>query len=286
MKISFIIVNYYTARLIEECIKTLNDNNSLMDKSYEIIIIDNSHSNKEEEKLNQLKLITDASIKIHCLKKNMGFGYANNVGVTLAKYENICFINSDVLVGGTNFNSLLKLLCNDMYGIVSCVIKNGDGSFQSAGFEIPNLNIEIRNNLLFENFSFRKKNRKYNNNGISEVGWISGAFFLIKKKIFNQIGGFDQNIFMYSEDLDISLQMRALTGKICVVDNSTSVIHNQNKKGYEKKLFETIISNKKNYYYVMEKHNIYGRISLGFVKLISYFNSLLIVSYKLLKGKN
>ncbi|EMF0141495.1 glycosyltransferase [Enterococcus hirae] len=285
MEISFVIVNYYTVDLVKLCIESLSKNQSLKDINSEIIIIDNSNSNEELKKLNLLNSISKFPVKVKALNKNMGFGYGNNIGSKLSGYENICFINSDVTADETDFNSLLLLLENKNYGIVSCVIKNSDNTLQSAGFEKPTLGLEIRNNLLFENFSFRKKNKEYSCNEISKVGWVSGAFFLIKKKLFTEIGGFDPTIFMYSEDLDIALTMTSMTGKLCIVDNSTYISHNQVEKKFDKTLLKSILKNKKNYYYVMEKHSIYNKITMTFVKGISFFNSIAIVTFKFLKRK-
>lgn len=283
MNISFIIVNYNTGDVLLECVESLRANKSLEKFAFEIVIVDNNSTKVEKEKLSRL-FGNENEIQLLFLDDNYGFGYANNRGSEAAQSDIVCFINSDVTVVDTDFDLLMEEVRKENSGIVSSVILNSDGSLQSAGFSSPTLLGEINQNIFFKNFNFRKKRIRLPKTGKREVGWISGAFFLCKRKDYIEIGGFDEQIFMYSEDVDLSLQFKE-NSKQNIVCLATHIYHNQTKKEYHERLKTILLDRRKNYYYVLKKHAIFSERELVFVKLLNTFNIYAIVLQKFIKNR-
>ncbi|MGM9904125.1 MAG: glycosyltransferase [Enterococcus sp.] len=281
--LSFIIVNYETADLCDNCINSIKNNSSLNEsnQSFEIIIIDNNSSISDKVKLGNIQSkYSKLNIKIKYLDKNYGFGYANNRGSEIAKGEILCFLNSDIILLNTNISNLYKLALQKDSGFVSCYILNKDKSFQSAGFDFPSIKNDLKQSLLFSNFSFRKKKIKveYKKNYVVK-DWLSGAFLFVKKNIFTDINGFDEKIFMYSEDIDICFQT-IKEGKKNLLLQSTYVIHDQKKAKYSKYLLKNIWNRKQNYFYVLRKNTDISNMKIIILKISWFLNTLAIVIYK------
>lgn len=165
-------------------------------------------------------------------------------------------------------------------GSVSSYILNKNKSFQSLGFSFPKMSSVLIDNVTFRNFNFRKKYVSINfENKWIDVDWISGCFLLITKRTYEKINGFDENIFMYSEDLDLGYKLKNLNLKN-TVSKSTYVIHDQKKSVYKKGMFHILWERKKNYFYVLKKHNHFNIVEYNLIKLSSYFNLLTICIFK------
>ncbi|KOF07225.1 hypothetical protein AC739_19595, partial [Planococcus glaciei] len=174
------------------------------------IVVDN---NSLDESVNHLrkKFSNKNNLKIVESKENLGFGKANNCGVNTSQGDILIFLNSDTIVNDTDFQKLISLM-NENIGFLSCKILNRDGSIQSLGFKYPSVINDFKLSLLFWNFNFVKKLRfkNYNNQGLKKVDWVSGCFMICQKEDFKKIGGFDPEIFMYSEDIDICKNMEII----------------------------------------------------------------------------
>ncbi|OMD74811.1 glycosyltransferase family 2 protein [Paenibacillus odorifer] len=204
---SFIIINYNTKMITANCINSINNNSTLNGLNYEIIVVDNNSTDFSMEFFQERKFENTKIIKN---KKNDGFGKANNIGVNYSKGEFLVLLNSDTIVEETNFLNLLSAFeKNDEMGILSVKILNEDNTIQSVGFDLPSLRNELKLNLLFWNFSFIKNIRykNYKNKQIFKVGWVSGCFMVMRQKDYHLVGGFDEKIFMYAEDIDLCYRL-------------------------------------------------------------------------------
>ena len=274
--ISLIIINYNTKELVYDCVQSfLPFLNSY--GVYEILIIDNDSIDGSFQYLKRL-LKGNSSIRIIRSKINLGFGKANNLGAKLAKGDFLVFANSDTKANNIDFNIVINNIekLNNV-GQYSVKILNNDKSIQSLGFEFPGLISDFLTNFLFWNFNFVKKIRfsRYINKGIFVKDWISGSFFVIQKEIFCKIGGFDEKIFMYSEDLDLSFRLHK-NQRINYVDDTFSIFHFHGKSS--KLSFKRLYKAKLNYYYVLKKN----RISL-FPELLFLFSVVHIIVLLFLK---
>lgn len=283
--ISFVIVNYNTKFVTEDCVNSINKNKSLKHFNYEVIIVDNDSSDGSRE---YFKEQTFANTIIIENDKNDGFGKANNIGVRFSKGEYIVLLNSDTLVGETNFELLIATMqSNDNIGVLSTKILNRDSSIQSLGFNFPSLMNEVKLNLLFWNFNFIKKLRfkNYNNKGLFKVDWVSGSFMVIKKEDYSSIGGFDEKIFMYAEDLDLCYRLYE-KNKYSYVLDETSIYHLHGESGSKNKLsLSKLLKRRENYHYVIQKHKMLNPSKLLIMKLTYFLNALIVVMIKKLRKR-
>jgi GT2 family glycosyltransferase len=201
MTLSIVILSFNTPDLIKDCISSLRKQfeQELKNDTIEIVVVDNG--SKEgvvgdvERSVKNLK-----NIKLIKSKENLGFGRGCNLGVENSRGEFVLFLNSDTKVDDKGFIKMTNFLKdNPKVGILGGRLMNFDGTNQASAGKFYNLfNFFI---MMFggEKFGFLKKSPSK----ISSVDWVSGACFMVNKDIFNKIGGFDKNIFMYMEDMEL-----------------------------------------------------------------------------------
>ncbi|HRP01087.1 MAG TPA: glycosyltransferase [Candidatus Kapabacteria bacterium] len=224
--ISIVIVNYNVKDYLFQCLNSIL--NSKNDLKIEIIVVDNNSSD------NSIALLEPKFDKVNFiqLNENLGFGKANNIGINKSNGKYTLLLNPDTLLSDNTLSYLFKYMEeNSDVAISTCKILNGDGTFQQAcrrGFPTPMAAFSKLFGLqkIFPNSKvFGKYNLSYlNDNEINEVEAISGSFMFFRSKILKQIGGFDEDFFMYGEDLDICYRVKKLHQKIMFLPE-TSTIH-------------------------------------------------------------
>jgi GT2 family glycosyltransferase len=162
----------------------------------------------------------------------MGFGKACNAGVREARGKFILFLNPDTLVQKESIPVLARFLdAHPEAGAVGPKILNPDGSLQLAcrrSFPTPSVAL---GRLLCLSFLFpaSKLWGRYNLTYLdpeeqAEVDAVSGSCMMVPKNILESIGGFDQDFFMYGEDLDLCYRIKLLHKNIYYTP-STQIIH-------------------------------------------------------------
>jgi GT2 family glycosyltransferase len=196
-KISIIIVNYRSQDRLRACVASIFE--KFKNKNFEILIINND---KEE---NIVKVLGKSpEIQVVNLGKNVGFGKAINVGAKIARGEWLLFLNPDtkMLTNQDKFFSFFE--ATKEAGVISpkLIEESGEAQKWSAGTD-PSLLDLIKNNL-----GLAKSKKVWESQKVRKVDWVSGAAMVIKKNLFDKIGGFDENIFMYYEDIDLCKRVR------------------------------------------------------------------------------
>ena len=266
--LSIIIVNYDSPKLIDACLISIDT--FLTDIKKEVIIVDNNstfHNLKEHtQKYPFLKVIY--------LHNNMGFGYANNIGVKNSKGDVLLILNSDTEFFDITFKSMLTAF----YNVESSELWGPrliwpDGLFQqSYSKEVKFFNFLINYTLLYSFFkkSNIAKNHKYRSHeflNITEVDIIYGTAFLLNKKDYEKIGGFSNKYFMYFEDLDFCDRFRRDLGGIIKFYPGSTLIHRVQGSSIKKPI---------NLIFFKSKY-IYGFRRFGFflILLILIFDSIM-----------
>lgn len=212
MVISFIILNYRSEKYLEKCLSSIGKN--ISDLEYEIIVVNN-----DPEKL---KLSLDVpALKILDICSNVGFSKACNLGAKIAKGKFLYFLNPDTELLDNDIANSLFLLDKHDIGILAPSLITADGKTQpwGSGTEITPLK------TLLTNFFQTKKPYLSESASVSTVDWVSGAAFLIKKDLFEKIGGFDENFFMYFEDVDLCKRVKNTDKKILLLSSSRVLHH-------------------------------------------------------------
>lgn len=240
MKLSIIIVNYNVKEFLQNLIHSIEKAASNI--SHEIIIVDNASDDGSvdfiREKFPFTKLIVN--------NKNLGFSKGNNIGIAEAQGEYILFLNPDTLVSEDTFTKMIEFFeTHPDAGLAGCKILNSDGTIQLAcrrsfpgpwtSFcKVTGLSSIFPKSKLFAryNLTYLDENKTY------EVDAVSGSFMMIKKEIYQKIGGFDEQFFMYGEDLDLCYRVQKAGYKVYYVHDS-QIIHYKGESTRRSSLDET-----------------------------------------------
>ncbi|MCK1229446.1 glycosyltransferase [Streptococcus uberis] len=281
--ISFILVNYINYQVTIDCVESILRNSDNLDGNFEIILVDNASPNNSIEIFK--KKYKDIR-NIHLIQNdiNYGFGKANNIGVDFASGDNLIFVNSDVYFENFNFRNFSKILeLKKDLGMLSCKILYKDGTIQSVGNEFPDLKNLFKTYVLFSN-SKRRKNKLYKDyihRGLFKCTWCSGSFFACRRDNYLKVGGFDESIFLYGEDLELGLNFLKSGFNNYVNDNFYAYhLHGASSK-LSKPKYLKLRQNKLNDLYVFKKHNLFKNYFL--IRLMIEFNVIVIYIRSLIK---
>ena len=226
MQLSVIILNYNVRFFLEQCVLSVQKALSTIDG--EIIVIDNHSSDDSCEMMKQLF----PNIKLIENKENLGFPKGNNIGVAQAQGEFICILNPDTVVAEDTFFKILSFAKTKTdLGIIGCKLIDGTGIFlpeSKRGVPSP----WVAFTKIFGLYKLFPKSSWFNQyyaqhvseNQSGKVDILVGAFMVMKRDLYIEIGGFDENCFMYSDDIDLSY-MVLQKGKLNYYFHETSVIH-------------------------------------------------------------
>ncbi len=200
MDLSVIIVNYNVRYFLELCLSSVFASTSLIDA--EVIVVDN---NSTDESCEMIKS-KFPSVVLIANKENIGFSKANNIGVKKAKGRFLCILNPDTIVADDTFKKLIKFSkSKNKLGIVSCKLIDGAGNFlPESKRNIPTRSIALKK-LLGSSKNYYASD--LSNEEVGKVSVFVGAFMFLEKKLYVQVGGFDERYFMYGEDIDFSFSV-------------------------------------------------------------------------------
>jgi GT2 family glycosyltransferase len=226
MQLSVVILNYNVRYFLELCV--LSVQSALESIDGEIIVVDNNSSDDScammELRFPEVKLIQN--------KENLGFPKGNNIGVDQAQGKYICILNPDTVVAEDTFTKVLAFAeSKKNLGIVGVKLIDGTGSFlpeSKRGTPTPFVAFTKMMGLYkirpkFELFGkYYAQHLQADETG--EVDILVGAFMFMKRQLYLELEGFDENCFMYSDDIDLSYRMLK-KGKSNYYFNQTTVLH-------------------------------------------------------------
>lgn len=200
MDLSIVIVNYNSLNFLLNCLDSIK--RSLRDSrlKYEIIVIDNTSIDNSQKIIKELP-----GVKMISNKKNVGFGNACNQGIKYALGKFILLLNPDIVVLDRAIEKLINLL-KGRRGFIGGKLLNQDSTVQpSCGlfFSLP-----VVATMLFLQGE-RLRVTKFSPEKTGKVDWVSGACLAGRKSDFLKTGGFDKNIFLYMEEVDLLFRARS-----------------------------------------------------------------------------
>ena len=280
MQLSVIILNYNVCYFLEQCV--LSVQKALEGVDGEIIVIDNNSSDAScalmQQRFPNVKLITN--------KENLGFPKGNNIGVAQAKGEFLCILNPDTVVAEDTFQKILKFANQKIgsqkvggLGIIGCKLIDGIGNFlpeSKRGIPTPWVAFtKIFGLYKFSNLFGRYYAQHLSENESGKVAILVGAFMVMQREFYNKIGGFDENCFMYSDDIDLSYRVLQ-EGKSNYYFHETTVIHYKGestvKDGtYMKRFQEAMNFFYKKHFKVSVFFSIFMKIGIVFFSFVKMF---------------
>jgi GT2 family glycosyltransferase len=286
MDLSIITINYNLAKEIKECVDSVID--KLSGLEYEIIIVDNNSVEKESLGLSaEFQKEKYKNLQYYYLDKNVGFGKGCNFGAQKAKGNVLCFLNPDTLIKQNIFPELIaKLKENKSIGMAGpCVTENNKLFDYSAGF-FPNIFYELLNVFFvgryFEAFTIKGKAKQ---NKAINVDWVMGAALFIKTDVFNKVGGFDKDYFLYFEEVDLCYKV-IKSGYEIIYLPYVSVFHHGSltvKKDYS---FFTKMFYKSKLIFIKKRYPVFKKNIIQSLMLIQIFSQLFLWTALLPLNKN
>lgn len=233
MELSIILINYNTKNLISKTIASIFQ--TVLETKYEIIVADNSSD--EEQRYHS----EDKRVRVLPPIENKGFSNACNLAAKKAKAPYLLFLNSDAILKVRSVDESLAYLKqqNDV-GALGIRMLSPDGTLDHGckrGFPTP-----MASFYYFTGMDKRHPDsEKYGwyrqtfikDRTIADVDSISGAFFMIPTKIFKEMNGFDEDYFMYGEDLDLCYRIKQ-AGYRVVYYGKVFFIHLKGESGMKK----------------------------------------------------
>ena len=214
MIISVILVNFNDAERLRTCLASLR----VQAPASEIVVVDNASTDGS----GPLVASEFPEVRRILLPENAGFGKANNAGARAAKGDPLLFLNTDTVVPPGALNALAARLASDPRAVaVGPALVRPSGRFQvSFGRSVGLLGQSFQKfflNPLHEG-TLPRSGR------LRRVGWLSAACLLCRRDAFEAAGGFDEEFFLYFEDIDLCARLRKAGGRL-LFDPSVKVVH-------------------------------------------------------------
>lgn len=265
MHFSLIIANYNTAPLTKDCIESIFTHCRADD--LEIIVVDNASRDNSVEILEQT---FGSRIKVIKNQTNLGFATANNQAARQATGDYLFFLNSDTLLTEDILPEIKNIFAaRPDIGIIAPTLLTSNREFQAGAHgRFPSLRQILSNKL-----SFSSKNKTSGNLIITD--WVSGAALFIRREVFEKIGGWDSNFFMYLEDADLCWRAKKINFST-VISQKTSVIHlggNSLAKSHERRC---IYYSSQDYFF--QKH--YSTLTFWLMKILRWPYKKFVLTYK------
>ena len=222
MELSIVIVNWNSKDYLQKCIASILDSKSEL--KYEIVVIDGGSFDGSGDMLRQCY----PQVKFIQSDRNLGFAKANNVACKASNGSHILFLNPDteVVVPAIDilFEQIQKL---PKAGAIGCKLLNADGSIQTSCIQsfptILNqlLNSEFLRTLFPKSRLWGMESLFSATNEPTEADMLSGACIMMRRAIFEQVGCFSEEYFMYAEDVDLCYKIKQAGYKNYYVPNAT-----------------------------------------------------------------
>lgn len=250
MDVSVIIVNYNTLHVMLPCLDSIMEYTSGV--SFEIIVVDNGSTDGSAE-----TLLKDERIRFVQAGSNLGFGKANNLGLTLARGEYIFFLNSDTLLK----NNAIRIMYDfarqykGRLGALGCILQNSQGVRIHSYGKFPRMSDDLRKYILIPLLKglhlYHQTETIYPDQWM-RVDYVTGADLFVSRKVLDECGAFHPAFFMYYEESEMEHRFHC-KGYDNVLMNGPAIIHLEGEGGKDgsssRFLRDTIRQQKSEYIY-------------------------------------
>ncbi len=208
--LSIIIVNYNVKYFLEQCLHSVQK--AIAGTAAEVIVIDNNSTDDSvaylQDKFSWVRLVANTL--------NTGYAKANNQGWKMAAGDMVLFLNPDTILSEDCLQKSVAALQQDpKRGALGIHMLDGSGYFlpeSKRGFPSPRASMYKLLGLI-KIFPHSKNIAGYYQGHLpekedNEVDVLSGAYMMVKKEVLEKTGGFDEQFFMYGEDIDLSYRIQ------------------------------------------------------------------------------
>lgn len=205
MDISIIVVSWNVRDLLRRCLFSIRQQTTDNTQQIEIIVVDNASSD------GTVIMLRDEfpDVCVIANSDNVGFTRGNNQAFAIARGRYLFLLNPDTELGENALENLTAFMeLHPRVGIVGPQLYYGDGSVQSSRRRFPTFATAFLESTKLQQWFPRHRalTRYYmldtRDDETQEVDWINGSAMFVRREVYEQVGGFDEGFFMYSEELD------------------------------------------------------------------------------------
>ncbi len=215
-QVAVVVVSYNTRDLLINCLSSVIESTKPAD--VEIVVVDNASNDGSLEAVRHAY----SQVKTIANRANLGFGVACNQAISASTAPFILLLNSDATITPQSFHALYETIsANAHCGAAGCRIVNSAGSetTNTRNFLTP-FNQALEQAGVMGSINSKYFRRTHNptrdqNQQDCSVDWIDGACLMIRRAALDEVGLFDEEFFMYSEDEDLCFRLRRHGWTIC-----------------------------------------------------------------------
>ncbi len=207
--LSIIIVSYNTQKITEDCLESINRSLTGSEITYEIVVVDNNSQDGSQELLEKLSKDLKINLVYKQTGKNLGFGQGCNLGVKISQGQYVILLNSDTIILNRAIEKLYDFYLENKKQVhfLGAKLLNRDLTPQPSACRFFTLPVVFATLLLKGDYWGLTRSSP---NKFCQVDWISGACIMSTKKNYQLLRGFDKNIFMYMEEVDLLYRAKKL----------------------------------------------------------------------------
>ena len=216
--VDIVIVNWNSGRFLKECIDSLRSSSLYI--LFNIIVVDNASSDHSLAFIEACDEYNDLIVLRN--NKNMGFGAACNLGARRFQSEFILFLNPDARVQRHTVEKTLDFMrsgINSDVGVCGVQLIDGDEEISRSCARFPSFSMLLNSSLgfsrIFNGLGYQMFD--WAHDCTTEVDHVIGAYYFIRRKLFSNLQGFDEDFFVYYEDLDLSRRVKLRGWKIVYI---------------------------------------------------------------------
>lgn len=198
---SAIVLNYKSYRDSVRCVEALLKQTSPL----EILLIDN-HSDDASTQYLRNRYREHAQVRVLEAAKNLGYGQGNALAIAQAQGEFLLIINPDNELEPEGLQKMIHVLQQDAtIGLVAPRLVHPDGTVRDSARRFPTLWDIIRKRTILGKVKVKTKESEHPNldRNLIDIDWVAGACFVMRKSLFQELGGFDPRFFLFFEDTDL-----------------------------------------------------------------------------------
>jgi GT2 family glycosyltransferase len=206
--LSIAIVSYNTKEILLDCLSSVGTHTTTI--AYEVIVVDND---SRDGTVSAIKNIYPA-MKVVANPDNRGFAKAVNQALAVSRGRHVLLLNSDTIVRDQALATMVAYLDDHPdVGAVSCKQWTGDGHLNQTCFPFPSIRDHLFYSALFQRVAPTMQAAAAATHAVDcmqsqDVDWANGACLMVRRSLLLELGGLDEEFYMYFEDVDLCRRLR------------------------------------------------------------------------------